>query len=102
MIGRRNSFSLTALVLALFVSQGAYAQTEVKGQRIFFTGHSFHYFMPTILADMAKKAGIKDHTQVGLSAIGGSRVYQHWNVPEEKNKAKEALKSGKLDVFTKG
>src|SRR5437016_3930496 len=76
------------------------AQSDVKGLRIFSTGHSFHYFVPPILADMAKKAGIKDHQQLGLSSIGGSRVYQHWNVPEEKNKAREMLKAGKVDVFT--
>ncbi len=39
-------------------------------------------------------------TKPGLSAIGGSRVIQHWNVPDEKNKAKELLKAGKVDVLT--
>lgn len=91
---------LLIAAVALSLSPQSHAQGEIKGQRIFFSGHSFHYFMPGILSDMAKKADIKDHTQVGLSAIGGSRVYQHWNVPDDKNKAKEALKGGKLDVFT--
>lgn len=71
-----------------------------KGQCVFSAGHSFHYFMPPILNDIALKAGLKEHTPLGLSSIGGSRVIQHWNVPEEKNKAKEALKSGKVDVLT--
>lgn len=71
-----------------------------KGQRVFSAGHSFHVFVPGILADMARGAGIKDHVQVGLSAIGGSRVIQHWDVPEDKNMAKAALKSGKADVLT--
>jgi hypothetical protein len=71
-----------------------------QGQRVFSCGHSFHYFMPGILADIAKGAGIKDHKQVGMSAIGGSRVLQHWDVPEEKNKAKEALTAGQVDVLT--
>ena len=70
------------------------------GLRVFTCGHSFHYFTPPILIDMAKGAGIKDHQAVGLSAIGGSRVIQHWNVPDEKNKAKELLKAGKVDVLT--
>ena len=35
-----------------------------------------------------------------MSAIGGSRVIQHWDVPEEKNKAKAALRAGKVDVLT--
>ncbi len=71
-----------------------------KGQRVFTCGHSFHYFIPGILSDMAKKAGITDHVVAGLSSIGGSRVIQHWDVPEGRNKAKEALKSGKVDVLT--
>ena len=71
-----------------------------QGQRVFSCGHSFHVFVPPLLNDMAKAAGINDHVQVGLSAIGGSRVIQHCDVPEEKNKAKEALRDGKVDVLT--
>ena len=94
-----------ALLLALLtVSQTTSADekpTEApKGERVFTCGHSFHVFLPGILSDMAKKAGIKDHVAAGLSSIGGSRVIQHWDVAEEKNKAKEALKAGKVDVLT--
>jgi acetyl esterase/lipase len=49
---------------------------------------------------MAKLAGIKGHQAVGLSSIGGSRVIQHWDIPDEKNQAKEALRGGKVDVLT--
>ena len=71
-----------------------------KGQRVFTCGHSFHVFVYPILAEMAKSAGIHDHQGVGLSSIGGSRVIQHWDVPEEKNQAKAALRAGKVDVLT--
>ena len=71
-----------------------------QGQKVFTCGHSFHYFMPPILAEMAKAADIKGHEQVGQSSIGGSRIIQHWNVPDDKNKAKELLKTGKVDVLT--
>lgn len=71
-----------------------------KGQRVFSAGHSFHFFMPPILTDIAKSAGVKDHTFAGLSAIGGSRVIQHWDVADEKNKAKQALRDKKVDVLT--
>src|SRR5438046_690118 len=54
------------------------AQDTIKGQRVYSAGHSFHVFMPGILADISKKAKIEDHKQVGLSSIGGSRVIQHW------------------------
>ncbi len=75
---RRVVLAAFTLVLLLAVSLQGHAQGETKGQRIYFSGHSFHYFMPPVLADIAKKAQIKDHTQLGLSSIGGSRVYQHW------------------------
>lgn len=76
------------------------AEPITQGQRIFTCGHSFHVFVPGILTDLAKKAEIKEHVQVGMSSIGGSRVIQHWDVAEDKNKAQEALKTGKVDVLT--
>jgi hypothetical protein len=100
---------LALLATVLILSDRAAARDEktargtepiTTGQRVFTCGHSFHVFVPGILADLAKKADIKGHVQVGTSSIGGSRVIQHWNVPDEKNKAKEALMSGKVDVLT--
>ncbi len=76
------------------------AEPVTQGQRVFSCGHSFHVFVPGILSDMAKAAGIQDHQALGLSAIGGSRVIQHWDVSDDKNKAKEALRSGNVDVLT--
>ena len=76
-------------------------QPAPKGQRVFTCGHSFHVFVYPILAEIAKSAGIQDHESVGLSPIGGSRVIQHWDVPEEKNQAKAALRAGKVDVLTR-
>jgi hypothetical protein len=76
------------------------AEPITTGQRVFTCGHSFHVWVPGILADLCKKAAIPHHIQAGVSSIGGSRVIQHWNVAEEKNKAKEALKTGKVDVLT--
>lgn len=71
-----------------------------QGQRVFTCGHSFHVWVPQIVADLAKSAEIPDHVQVGLSSLGGSRTIQHWDIPEEKNTAKAALKTGKVDVLT--
>lgn len=107
-----SRFRLTALTLVLAVLTGnslAVAQAIVQtnngepvaaGQRVFSAGNSFHLFVPRILDDMAKAAGIRDHVFVGQSAIGDSRVIQHWNVPEDRNKAKEALRTGRVDVLT--
>jgi hypothetical protein len=70
------------------------------GQRVFTCGHSFHVWVPAIVADLCKQAGIPNHVQVGVSSIGGSRVIQHWDIADEKNTAKAALKTGKVDVLT--
>lgn len=71
-----------------------------KGLRIFTCAHSFHGFVPAILSEIAKSAGITDHVQLGKSGIGGSRVIQHWEIPDEKNRAKQLLKDGQVDVLT--
>lgn len=106
MLHHRRLLPLFAVVLLLPLAAWAedkpdkLAKPITKGQQVFSCGHSFHYFMPPILRDIVGLAEIKDHTQVGLSAIGGSRVIQHWDVAEAKNKAKEALATGKVDVLT--
>lgn len=76
------------------------AEPISKGLRVFTCGHSFHYWVPGILADLCKLAEIPGHVQVGVSAIGGSRIIQHWDVAPEKNTAKDALRAGKVDVMT--
>ncbi len=70
------------------------------GQRLATCGHSFHMFMPPILADLTRKAEINDHMQLAASSIGGSRIIQHWDVADEKNEVKKHLRSGKVDVLT--
>lgn len=93
--------ALLALAIALPTLTSAADDAPVaKGQRVLSAGHSFHVFVPGILGELAKSAGIKDHAQVGVSSLGGSRVIQHWDLPDEKNKAKAALKDGKVDVLT--
>lgn len=97
---------LPGLVVAAAIMAGRAAGQEAKtdpvtkGQRVFTCAHSFHFFTALILPDMARGAGIKGHETAGLSAIGGSRVIQHWDVAEEKNKARQALGAGKVDVLT--
>jgi len=71
-----------------------------KGQRLFMTGHSFHMFMRSSLPELVESAGIKGQELIGTQFIGGSRVIQIWNVADEKNAAKAALKAGKVDVLT--
>lgn len=71
-----------------------------EGQRIFSAGHSFHMFVPPILAELADAAEIRNHLQVGVQSIGGSYVHQHWDLADDKNKVKPALTTGEVDVLT--
>ncbi|HSI13264.1 MAG TPA: hypothetical protein VK961_14530 [Chthoniobacter sp.] len=75
-------------------------QPATKGQRVYTCGHSFHVFVPRLLEEVAKSAGIADHQTVGLSSIGGSRVIQHWDLADDKFGSKKALTDGKVDVLT--
>jgi hypothetical protein len=93
------SLAITALC-ALSAARGGQVEPITKGQRVFTIGHSFHFWVAPLLAEVAKSAGIEGHQIVGVNFIGGSRVIQHWNMPDEKNKAKQALKAGEVDVLT--
>ncbi len=98
----QRSIRWGALAL-LLLAAGLAAQDKAEapaGRRVLSAGHSFHVFVPGILRELAAGAGIKDHVQVDVQSIGGSRVVQHWDLAEEKNKAKTALKTGKVDVLT--
>jgi hypothetical protein len=70
-----------------------------KGLRVFYASHSGMWYVPDALGELAEAAGIKDHKTVGLQKLGASKTLQHWNLPEDKNQAKKALKAGEVDVF---
>jgi hypothetical protein len=76
------------------------AKTSPAGLRVFYTGHSFHMFVPPEVEQLVKSANIQGHKLSGTQGIGGSRVIQHWDLADDKNKAKAALSSGEVDVFT--
>jgi hypothetical protein len=75
-------------------------QPQTKGLRVFTCGHSFHVWAARIIADIAESAGIKDHKIAGISSIGGSRVIQHWDIPDDKYHAKQLLTAGEVDLLT--
>ena len=106
---RTMHMSIVALSLgiALFAARGRCEENApaadapiTKGQRVFSCGHSFHFHVPAMLDEIAKSAGFADHKIAGTSMIGGSKSLWHWNVPDEKNKAKAALQAGTVDVLT--
>lgn len=70
-----------------------------KGLRVFYASHSLMWYVPNPLGEMADAAGIKDHKLVGLQSLGASKTSQHWDLEDDKNDAKKALKSGEVDVF---
>lgn len=74
--------------------------STAKGLRVFSCGHSFHIWVVPLLNEMAMYAGIANHEIAGRSSIGGSIVMKHWDVPDDKNTAKQLLKEGKVDVLT--
>ncbi len=91
---------LPLLALALIAVAARAADDRPAGLRVYTCGHSFHVFVPALLTEMAKGAGIKGHKMAGLSSIGGSRVIQHWDKDGDLNKPKAALTTGEIDVLT--
>ena len=91
---------LLFIALVSTASRAKEASPVPKGQRVFTCGHSFHVFVSRMVAEMAANAGIKNHQNLGFTEIAGSRVIQHWEVPDDKNQAKAALGAGKVDVLT--
>ena len=92
---------LLVLVLLVFSSvQAKEVAAPPAGLKVLTAGHSFHVWMPPLVAEMAKAAGIQGHEQLAISSIGGSKVIQHWDLPTEKNKARPVLEAGKADLFT--
>jgi hypothetical protein len=85
---------------AAIANRAKLTQPIEEGERVFTCGHSFHVWVPAIVTDLCKLAEIPNHKQLGISSIGGSRTIQHWDIPDEKNTAKAALKTGKVDVLT--
>jgi len=89
-----------AIALCCVAAPAQDVKTPPPGLRVFYTGHSFHMFVPAKMEQLVKSAGIQGHKLVGTQGIGGSKVIQHWDLADDKNKAKPALTSGEVDVFT--
>jgi hypothetical protein len=103
-VDRRRFVSIVAFWFAfVWCVANAPAADDAKvpaGLRVFYTGHSFHMFVPAQVEQLVKAANIQGHKLVGTQGIGGSRVIQHWDLADDKNKAKPTLISGEIDVFT--
>jgi hypothetical protein len=96
----RYASLLLAFLLSISSARAAEVSPPPPGLKVLTAGHSFHVWMPPLVAEMAKAAGIQGHEQLAISSIGGSKVIQHWELPPEKNKAKPVLASGQAELFT--
>lgn len=76
------------------------AASPSDGLRVFVAGHSFHVFLAKPLETVARAAGVTGHVNAGVQSIGGSRVSQHWDLADDRNKAKQAITAGRVDVLT--
>ena len=96
----RPAWILLLCLLSVSSARAAEVVAPPAGIKVLTAGHSFHVWMPPLVAEMAKAAGIQGHEQLAISSIGGSKVIQHWDLPAAKNKAKPVLEAGKADLFT--
>jgi hypothetical protein len=95
---RKVVFSVGVFLCVL--TSASRADDPAPELRVFYTGHSFHMFVPGYLAKFVKAADVKEYRLAGSQGLGGSRVQQHWDLASEKNEAKKALEQGKIDIFT--
>jgi hypothetical protein len=92
----------TLLALLVVISeaspiQDTQVQAAPKGKKVLWMGHSFHMFLPSPVASLAKEAGIQGHETAGSDMIPGSYPCQHWN---KNSNVKPILTAGKADVLT--
>jgi hypothetical protein len=103
---RRHFLRGFAFACALLAIPCAHAQQRMltatppppKGLRVFYASHSLMWYVPKLIPEVAAAAGIQGQEVVGVQAIGASRTLQHWEKGEP-NEAKQALNTGKVDVF---
>lgn len=95
-----NYQSLFAVLVTCWLVPLSSWAGEPASLRVFYTGHSFHMFVPDRVAIAAKAAGIQEYKLAGKQSIGGSRVIQHWDKDDGDNTARKALQKGEVDVFT--
>ena len=86
--------------LVLLCALPWFGRADEPRLRVFYTGHSFHMFVPGRVGLTAKAAGVTAYQLAGTQGIGGSRVIQHWDKDKGDNLARKVLEKGDVDVFT--
>lgn len=91
--------TLECLTPSVYAQSNGETPHPPKGRRVFFASHSLMWYVPDPLGEFTEAVKIDGHKTVGLQKLGASRTLQHWNLPDEKNAAKKALRTGDVDVF---
>ena len=72
---RKVNLLLSCWAAVAWICCGVAGADDAKtpaGLRMFYTGHSFHMFVPPRVDQLVKSAGIQNHKLVGTQGIGGS------------------------------
>lgn len=69
------------------------------GLHVFYASNSGMWYVCEPLAEVAASAKIQGHKLVGLQKLNASKTIQHWELKDEKNLAKKALKGAEVDVL---
>lgn len=76
-------------------------EAKPAGQtKVFICGHSFHMFLTGHLPQITRLAGIEASPISGSQGLGGSQVKWHWELPDDKDRLRKAIKAGEVDVLT--
>jgi hypothetical protein len=95
----RASLFLSIMCIGSVCAYSVVAEEAVT-TRALYTGHSFAGAPANWLGMLAKQASLQGYENLGRQALGGSRVIHHWNLVDDRNIAKKALITGKVDVLT--
>src|SRR5262245_24818380 len=95
----RFPFAVAGVVLLTSFTVVRGDTPEARGQRVFVCGHSFHMPVANMLPEVVKSAGI-DQPPIRQQRINGSTVQQHWELADDQNTLKQALRAGEVDVLT--
>lgn len=71
-----------------------------KGYKIQFVGHSFHMFLPSPLAKLAKEANIAGHQTLNFDMLPASYPEQHWSKMQSGGGTVKTNLQGKADLLT--
>jgi hypothetical protein len=93
---RLRTLAIFTLLFGLLTAGRA---EQTAPTRVFVCAHSFMIFTSKLLPPVAQAAGFP-YSAAGQQMLGGSRVLQHWNLPDDRNVAKAALREGRVDVLT--